>query len=100
MIILDTDMPKKCMDCQLLGRDEMYCTLYPRKDLDVITVATSKPDWCPIKCNIEDIKTELKEMADSYNWHYDAPRRDTLQYAILVIDKHIGGRSEDAKDSD
>ena len=39
---------------------------------------------------IDDIKAELKEMADSYNWHYDAPRRDTLKYAILVIDKHIG----------
>ena len=42
---------------------------------------------------VDDIKAELKEMADSYNWHYDAPRRDTLQYAILVIDKHIGERS-------
>ena len=76
------------MDCQLLGHDEMYCTLYPRKDLDVIAVATSKPDWCPIKCDIDDIKAELKEMADSYNWHYDIPRRDALRYAILVIDKH------------
>ena len=80
------------MDCQLLGRDKMYCTLYPRRDLDVITVATSKPDWCPIKCDIGDIKAEIKEMADSYNWHYDAPRRDTLRYAILVIDKRISGK--------
>ena len=92
MVILDTDMPKKCMDCQLLGRDEMYCTLYPRKDLDVITVATSKPDWCPIKCDIDDIKAEIPTLS---HWQSDdgqdlAMVADVLEY----IDKHIGERSE------
>ena len=52
-------------------------------------IATAKAEKC-----INDIKAELKEMADSYNWHYDAPRRDTLQYAILVIDQHIGKKEQ------
>ena len=98
MIILDTDMPKKCMDCQLLGRDEMYCTLYPRKELDVITVATSKPDWCPIKCDIEDIKAEFTSLYPKNV--YGGLELDgrscvfSLNKIFEVIDNHIGERSE------
>jgi hypothetical protein len=36
------------MNCGLLGKEEMYCSIYPRRDLDIITVATTKPDWCPL----------------------------------------------------
>jgi hypothetical protein len=41
-------MPSCCMNCGLLGKEAMYCSIYPRKDLDVITVATTRPDWCPL----------------------------------------------------
>lgn len=41
-------LPSCCMNCTLLGKEEMYCPMYPRRDLDVITVATSRPDWCPL----------------------------------------------------
>ena len=46
--IKDMEMPICCMNCRLLGKEEMYCPIYPRRDLDLITVATSKPDWCPL----------------------------------------------------
>lgn len=94
MIILNTDMPKKCMDCQLLGHDEMYCTLYPRKDLDVITVATSKPNWCPIKCDVNDvndIKAKIKmEITASWYKGKHEEYRDGLDKALEIIDEHIG----------
>jgi hypothetical protein len=46
--IKDMQMPSCCMNCGLLGKDEMYCSIYPRKDLDIITVATTRPNWCPL----------------------------------------------------
>lgn len=46
--IKDMEMPSCCMNCELLGKEEMYCAIRPRKDLDVITVATTRPDWCPL----------------------------------------------------
>ena len=102
MIIIDTDMPKKCMDCQLLGHDKMYCTLYPRKDLDVITVAISKPDWCPIKCDIDDIRQEILEetkcpYGDKCLGANCPSNTDCMimgEHVILIIDKHIGERRE------
>ena len=48
MVMLDIDMPTKCINCPLLGRDSMYCQVYPRKDLNLIEVTNSKPEWCPI----------------------------------------------------
>ncbi len=41
-------MPKSCRGCGLLGKEEMYCSIYPRKEIDIITVATARPDWCPL----------------------------------------------------
>ena len=49
VIITDMELPKRCLDCQLMGREKMYCQLHPRKDLNVIRVVSEKPDWCPIK---------------------------------------------------
>lgn len=49
MIQIDMEMPKRCLDCQLMGREKMYCQLRPRKDLNVIRVVNEKPDWCPLK---------------------------------------------------
>ena len=48
-VIIDIEMPKRCLDCQLMGREKMYCQLHPRKDLNVIRVVSEKPDWCPLK---------------------------------------------------
>ena len=48
-VIIDIEMPKRCLDCQLMGREKMYCQLHPRKDLNVIRVVSGKPEWCPIK---------------------------------------------------
>ena len=52
MAVIITDMervPTKCINCQLLGRDSMYCQLHPRKDLSLVDVVVDKPEWCPLK---------------------------------------------------
>ena len=85
MIVIDMDMPTKCMNCQLLGGDRMYCQVYPRKDL----VANSKPDWCPIKCDIEDIKAEISNYKDDKIIHTE--RNEMIDIMLEIIDKHIGG---------
>jgi hypothetical protein len=46
--IKDMEMPSCCMNCRLLGKEEMYCSIYPRRDIDIITVATNRPNWCPL----------------------------------------------------
>ena len=49
VIISDMEFPKRCLDCQLMGREKMYCQLHPRKDLNVVRVVSEKPEWCPLK---------------------------------------------------
>lgn len=55
--IKGVQMPSCCMNCRLLGKEEMYCCVYPRRDLDVITVATNRPNWCPL--------VEIEPLTDS-----------------------------------
>ena len=97
MIVIDMDMPTKCMNCQLLGRDAMYCQVYPRKDLNLIKVANGKPDWCPIKCDIDDIKTEIKAEIQDHEGEEDEFSmgiRCGLRKTNGFIDKHIGGENK------
>ena len=71
VIITDMEFPKRCLDCQLMGREKMYCQLYPRKDLNVIRVVSEKPEWCPLKeideRNAEDCisKARVNKIIDS-----------------------------------
>ena len=90
MIVIDMDMPTKCMNCQLLGRDTMYCQVYPRKDLNLIKVANGKPDWCPIKCDIENIKSDIKE-EKLQCMYIDRTLANGLGISLEIIDKHISG---------
>jgi hypothetical protein len=54
VIITNMKFPKRCLDCQLMGREKMYCQLYSRKDLNVIRVVSEKPEWCPLK-SVDDM---------------------------------------------
>ena len=91
MIILDIDMPKSCMNCQLLGRDSMYCQVYPRKDLNLIKVANGKPEWCPIKCDIEDIKQGIVDTVCEESNEGEPKWCAGLGYSLKIIDKYIRG---------
>ena len=55
MIVVDMNMPTDCVDCLI------DCFPYGAEDTDYST--TNRPNCCPIKCDIEDIKAEI------YNLH-------------------------------
>ena len=93
MIVIDMDMPTKCMNCQLLGRDAIYCQVYPRKDLNLIKVANGRPEWCPIKCDIEDIRAEIEQTVENET-ELDKKWSRGLHYALCIIDKHIKREQE------
>lgn len=71
MIVIDMDMPRGCNDCKV------NCISQTRK-LD---------SPCPIKCDIEDIKTEIAEYKDDKVIH--AERNEMINIVLDLIDKHI-----------
>ena len=90
MIILDMDMPKNCRECPLRTKGNMspldYCmALLGRKLTN--NIYNSKADFCPIKCDIEDIKTEINkayQQSVTSNLYY----AEGLERAFEIIDKH------------
>lgn len=71
--IKDMEMPSCCMNCELLGKEEMYCSKHPRKDLDIVTVATNRPSWCTL-IEIEERKVgkwiaERDDYGNITGWH-------------------------------
>ena len=89
MIIIDMDMPQSCEKCEFFDGEDMCCidgtyALNPSR----ISV---RPSWCPIKCDIEDIKAEIDEQ---YKWLMQTKHTlydiDIAFSAIKsFIDKHI-----------
>ena len=63
--IKDMALPTCCINCGLLGKEKIYCSIYPRKDLDIITVATNRPNWCPL-LEIEERKVGKILINDKY----------------------------------
>lgn len=70
VVIKDMEMPSNCMNCQLLGKEKIYCSIYPRKDLDIFAIAISKPNWCPLveeeKCKNGDMLLSMFDTATVY----------------------------------
>ena len=85
MIVIDMDMPKNCMDCPI-----KCIKFYPNDD----------KSCCPIKCDIEDIKAEIKDEMDDIacgimaKYSSDEAYYNALGWALNVIDKHIGKEQE------
>lgn len=81
MIVIDMDMPKNCNDCNLQDNCGM-CLVCGRFNI-VDYESNERPQDCPIKCDIEDIKAEI----DSY-CSDNRDRNDGLYIAMRIIDKH------------
>jgi len=80
MIVIDMDMPKDCGKCKLL----MQCKGY-------YYIENKLPDTCPIKCDIEDIKAELRSDANHNNLKTDYAKGYARGKAVAlnIIEKHI-----------
>ena len=59
MIVVDIDMPKSCDECTFFDGEDMC---YADGTFALSQSAfENRPKWCPIKCNIEDIKKDIKQ---------------------------------------
>ena len=99
MIILDMDMPRDCGKCKLLMQCKNYCY-----------IENKLPDTCPIKCDIEDIKTEIEDGLNAciniidnvkngvypqiYSNAQMEGRKITYKHCLEIIDKHMKGNNE------
>lgn len=79
-------MPTKCKKCPFYEPSYCYnsCSIGTKgiKERYGFDEST-RPSWCPIKCDIKDIKSEIQEL----NTYYHAP--DALNKALTIIDKQI-----------
>ena len=55
-------------------------------------IYNSKADFCPIKCDIEDIKAEISEYKDDKVIH--AERNEMIDIVLEIISKHTKGDTD------
>jgi len=95
MIVIDMDMPKSCEKCKFFdGEDMCYVDGTYALNPSRISVRSS---WCPIKCDIDDIKTEIKAEMRDYDGEEDEFSmgiRCGLRKTNGFIDKHIEGENK------
>ena len=93
MIVIDMDMPKCWDDCRFNNGCE--CCLIDAVCTDETAGENGElPSFCPIKCDIEDIKAEIQTVRDMYEgceYIGDKARHDELWHVLEIIDKHIKG---------
>lgn len=80
MIVIDMDMPTSCRDCY------MMCA-------DIKRNHTERPQNCPIKCDIEDIRAEIKSIQKE---DMECDGCSDMGMVLDIIDKQTAG-SEDKK---
>ena len=99
MVILDIDMPKNCMECPLFDDRWDYPTCYANQNSSGYTfpITEKRMSFCPIKCDIEDIKTEIADYTLSDDEKTDMDE-DSIKWGIKIaydiIDKHTKGDSD------
>ena len=96
-IVIDMDMPKNCRECPLRQRSEKYigenyCMGMLGKPIKS-DIFTKRADFCPIKCDIEDIKQEIldKDLLKYERVGNIVDIRKTRDYILGVIDEHTKG---------
>lgn len=91
MIVIDIDMPKCCQECPMrqkgINTPSHYCMVGVGRKL-INDIYNSKADFCPIKCDIDDIKAEILSLMSHDDYMVDG-------FNVLeIIDKHISGGAE------
>ena len=88
MIVIDMDMPNCCGDCYVGFTKQIGCD----KHIGFENYDTVRHPDCPIKCDIEDIKTEIAEYKDDKVIH--AERNEMIDIVLEIIDRHCGKEQE------
>lgn len=91
MIVIDIEMPTCCQECPMRQKGiytpSHYCMVGVGRKL-INDIYNSKADFCPIKCDIEDIKAGADGLLnDSDSALYQHGVLDVLE----IIDKYING---------
>lgn len=89
MIILDIDMPKNCMECPLFDDRWDYPTCYANQNSSGYTfpITEKRMSFCPIKCDVEDIKQEILGLMSHDDYMVDG-------FNVLeIIDNQIKGNT-------
>ena len=88
MIVIDMDMPRSCIECGCSDRNGCQVT---NAVLSYKEMRGERPQNCPIKCDIEDIKEEIDGLLnDSDSALYQHGVLDALE----IIDKHTKGDTD------
>ena len=91
MIVIDMDMPKNCTDCPCLNSEYGYCQVdYKRMD----RFNATKPKNCPIKCDIEQIRAEIKTLKIRGTDDVSITNNFAIDKVLQIIDKHMKGGKE------
>ena len=86
MLIIDMDMPKSCEKCEFFD-DEDTCYIDGTYALNPNRIRY-RPSWCPIKCDIEDIKQEIKWLIGLSGGDDAGMLNEGLYKTLDIIDKH------------
>ena len=98
MIVIDMDMPKSCGSCRMSGTD--VCNEWT--NLKGYDMGQKIADSCPIKCDIDDIKAEIREETDcpygdkclGANCPSNTDCMIMGEHVIWIINKHISGKEQ------
>lgn len=85
MIIIDTKKPDNCAECPFHkeGIAKTICSLTDN-GVGVAVSCYERMKDCPIKCEIEDIRADIINIADGR-------RNIKISSVFKIINKHIGG---------
>ena len=101
-IVIEMDMPKSCDECPLFDDRWDYPTCYVNQLSSGYNfpIRDKRMDFCPIKCDIDDIKAEIEKEKVCKIKGYNAIGSKSekgfdmgLLRALKIIDKHIAERS-------
>ena len=89
MIVIDKDMPKNCVECEIECKHKVTAHIrYSREQFSI-------PQDCPIKCDIEDIKKDIKQEIVDIVCEESSEGEPKwcagLGYSLKIIDKYIRG---------
>ena len=94
MIVIDMDIPTSCCECPMChpkGKDEPwnYACFQEMMDINLDEWDEKRHPNCPIKCDIEDIKTEIEaiDVTMGTSDYPFIPREKVLE----IIDRHMKG---------
>ena len=93
MIIIDTKKPDNCAECPFHkeGIAKTICG-FTDNGVGIAVSCYERMKDCPIKCDVEDIRAEINEKRDLLVVLGNEQGANGLDYAMMIINEHIGGR--------